>query len=115
MPRIKKRKMITRRSSGSRRRKSSNNFYIIKLLTICLLVGIGVVYLMQIGKSSTTVYEANDLKRQINELKTKKELLELEAVKLKSMANINERLEDIKMVAVEKLEYVEGEKAVAVK
>jgi hypothetical protein len=115
MPRQQKRRRTTKRSSSSRRRKKTSNFYIFRLISICILIGIGVFYLMQIGKSSTTVYEANDLKRQIKELKNKKEILELETVKLKSMANINERLGDMKMVAVEKIEYIEGEKAVAVK
>lgn len=115
MPRQQKRRKTTKSRTSSRRNKKTSNFYIFRLLTICILVGVGVFYLMQIGKSSTTVYEINDLKRQIKELTTKKELLELEAVKLQSMASINERLEDVKMVAVEKLEYIEGGKSVAVK
>lgn len=88
---------------------------IFKLLSIFILFGLGIFYLMQVGKNSVTVYEVNDLKRQVKELENKKELLELEAVKLQSMANINERLNDLKMVAVEKLEYIGGDKTVAVK
>lgn len=108
---------IKRKTSGSRKAnfRGKKGISVFRFISIFILIGAGVFYLMQVGKISVTAYEANDLKRQIKELESEKKILELEAVKLQSMASINKRLNDLKMVAVEKLEYIGNDKAVAVK
>ncbi len=84
------------------------------MLCICFLIGIGVFYLLQVNEKSTSAYKMNDLKKEISNLKEAKESLELKASELQSLASVNDRLEDLKMVAVEKMEYLKTKEAVAV-
>lgn len=113
MPRIIKKRIAKKNTRKSK--KTNHGFFIVRVLSLCLLLGIGVFYLLQIGKGATAGYAVNDLKKTIAELENQKQLLEIETVKLRSMSNIDERLNDLKMTAVDKLEYLEGEKAVAKK
>ena len=105
--RITKRKNIKKHKNGG--------FYFIRLFSIWLLIGIGLFYLFQVGKGPTAIYEIDDLQRQISNLEDQKKLLELKAVELRSMSKIEERVDDLKMIAVEKVKYIENNKAMAKK
>lgn len=80
-----------------------------------MLFGAGVFYLLQVNQASTVVYEINDLKTKIKELESEKDSLELGVAKSQSITNISDRLKGLKMVATEKIEYIETGKAVAFK
>jgi len=109
MPRVVKKRKVRKY------KKRKIDFPIFKIFSICVLLVVDGFYLFQVNKSSTIVYEISDLKNKISELKDKKELLELDVARSQSIASINDRIKDLKMVATERIKYIETGTAVAIK
>lgn len=105
----------SRRGKTRGYKKRKKNFPFFRVFSICILLVVGSFYLFQVNKSSTIVYEISDLKNKIRELEDKRELLELEVAKSQSISSISDRIKDMKMVATEKIRYIETGKSVAIK
>ena len=112
MPKVLK----TRKTKITRTRKSrkkNRGFLFLRIAIIFTFLGVGIFNLLQINHKSTSVYEVDNLKNRIEKLKDKKEIMELEASKLQSLASIYERLDSVKMEAVEKIEYLKQKEEMA--
>jgi len=87
--------------------KSRTNF-IIKMLIIVFLVGSIFLYLLQINSLATKGFKIQKLEQQVNLLQTKNEKLSLQAIKLRSMAELNEKVRNLDMVPISQYSYLES-------
>lgn len=77
-------------------------------LTIVVLVCVlSLFFLVQVFQSSTTGYEVSDLQDQVGELKEQNKKLEIQAAELKSLQGVEGSVEEMNMVDVDNIVYVE--------
>ncbi len=76
------------------------------LTLICLVAIFGLGYLVQTNDLATKGYEIRDLENKISKLQEEKSDLNLEALNLQSMGNINQKVNDLGMVLVNEAEYL---------
>lgn len=73
---------------------------------IAAILGL-LAYLWQINTLSTRGFKIKSLEKQIGSLKTEIQQLELSSASERSAAKINQRVQELKMVKVEKIEYLQ--------
>ena len=112
MPKVLKTRKVKRTRKRKQRKKNKGSLFL-RIFIIFTLLGVGVFNLLQINHKSTSAYEVDDLKNRIETLQDKKEIMELEASKLQSLANIYGRLDSVKMEAIEKIEYLKQKEEMA--
>ncbi|MEA2088558.1 MAG: hypothetical protein U9O55_01810 [Patescibacteria group bacterium] len=96
-----------------KRRKKNKSFLFLRVVIVLMFLGVGVFNLLQINYKLISAYEADDLKNRIEKLENEKEVMELKASKLQSLASIYERLDSAKMEAIEKIEYLKQKEEMA--
>ena len=74
-------------------------------LILCIVV-FGVMYLMKTSTLATKGYAISDLQKQMNELEQENERVQVRIAQYGSMANIEERLKSMSLVAVDQVEYI---------
>jgi len=77
-----------------------------RISLIVLILILGVVYLLQTTFLSTKGYEITELDKKIENLEQENQKLEFEIASNSSMKNIQERLQNSNMVAVNNVEYI---------
>lgn len=71
-----------------------------------LIVIFGLAYLIQINNISTQGYKIKDLEKNVAELKISKSELELAALDLQSVAKIQEKMDELGMIALTREEFI---------
>ncbi|MFZ5365357.1 MAG: hypothetical protein ACOZBH_04160 [Patescibacteria group bacterium] len=84
------------------------NFLFIKILLILLLVGSVFLYLMQINSLATKGFKIQELEGRIGVLQDGNKKMSMEAVKLRSMAELNEKIQNLDMVPITEFSYIEA-------
>jgi cell division protein FtsL len=74
----------------------------------------GFVYLWQINSLATKGYKIKDLEEKVSQIKDQNKKLELEVTELRSSARIAEKLKELNLVEVAKIEYLTANGSVAV-
>lgn len=74
---------------------------------IVLFCVVSLLFLVQVFQSSTTGYEVSALETQIEELKEENKKLEIQAAELQSLDSIEASVQEINMVPVENIVYIE--------
>ena len=88
----------------------------LNLIIVILIVGIGIVYLLQMNHMSVKGYEIKDLENRIQDLEEYNKKLQLQIDEKQSLSYINDKLADLQMVDVGRVEYLSAKAAsVAVK
>jgi hypothetical protein len=87
--------------------KSRTNF-VVKALIIVFLVGSIFLYLLQINSLATKGFKIQKLEQKVNVLQTKNKKLSLRAIKLRSMAELNEKVRNLDMVPISQYSYLEA-------
>ncbi len=64
-------------------------------------------YLWQINALSTRGFKIKELENNISDLKKDNQTLELEVTNEQSMFNLNERIKQLNLVAIQKVEYLQ--------
>lgn len=72
----------------------------------CLIIVMGVSYLVQINGLATKGYQISELEEKVTELKDYNSDLELETSRLQSMGSIKDKVVSLEMVEVDKVEYL---------
>jgi hypothetical protein len=95
-----------KKSSRPKKKKHSlcsakNNFWVLGL--IFTLLG---VYLWQTNTLATAGYRIEDLRQQVKDLNQQNENLNIDYVNLQSMDNLENRINQLKMVTVSQAEFV---------
>ena len=65
-------------------------------------------YLVQVNNSSTIGYQLRDLDAQSKSLAEVNKKLEIDIVKVQSIANLDEKVAALNMVPVENIKYLDG-------
>jgi hypothetical protein len=91
----------------------------LSLINKAIIIGCilsGVYYIVSINNISIKGFVLKDLKTDLSQLMQEKEILELKVMELESYDNISRRAEQLKMVKVDKIDYITvTDEAVAVK
>lgn len=99
-------------------RKNKNKIFKLKYLNQCLFVLaaiLSVYYAASANDLSIKGFELNALKKNINELSRENENFKLQAMSIESYDNLNERVAELNMVAVDEIAYISGKDQVVVK
>jgi hypothetical protein len=88
---------------------------ILNISVLCLIAIMGAFYLVQVNRATTKGYEIRDLEKRINVLEEDTRKAELEVAELQSLDSIEQRMETLGMVPVERIQYVKVPGTVAVK
>ncbi len=90
-------------------------FKLLNKLLYLIIILCGVYYLINVNDLSIKGVKLQEFKKEINNLIEENNNLELEVMSLESYNNLSERAEKLKMVAVDKVYYIEGSTVVIVK
>lgn len=72
-----------------------------------MLVGSSFVYLIQINEIAAKGFELKKIEQEIGLLSQENEKLSLEVIELQSMSNLQERIEKIEMIPVDRISYLD--------
>lgn len=78
----------------------------IRMVIFGLIILVGLVYLVQINRVSTSGFKLKELSQKAEELRLTNKKLELQAEELQSLKNIMAASADLKLVGVSKVDYV---------
>lgn len=85
-------------------------------INIALLVGIAVIgfgYLAEINGLATKGYEIKELQKQVTRLQDENKKLQMHSIETQSFAAIKPKIESMKLVQSDTVEYLESTSAVA--
>ncbi|TSC93595.1 MAG: Uncharacterized protein CEN91_195 [Candidatus Berkelbacteria bacterium Licking1014_85] len=74
----------------------------LKFITLLIFAALTLFYLAQSTQSATKKYELRELKLTQEKLETDKQMLESEALRLKSLKTIEPQIKDLNLVPVDK-------------
>lgn len=86
---------------------SGFDFKIIKVMICTLIFFFGVGYLLQVNSLATRGYKIKELEKRVEELKQEKSDLELETLSLQSMSAVQDKVNNLGMVVIEKADYLQ--------
>lgn len=101
-----KQKTGDRSAFGARKCFSRYTFVVILVTLICCA---GVMYVFQVNKLATMGYEIKQQEKEIDELVKNNKQLELEAAQLKSIYNLEDHKESLKMEKPQEVSVIEVE------
>ena len=78
---------------------------IIKFI-FCLIIICGISYVVSVNNLSIKGFVLADLKSKVSELQKENENIELKVMNLESYENITKRANELKMVKVDKINYI---------
>ena len=78
---------------------------IIKFI-FCLIIICGISYVVSVNNLSIKGFVLADLKSKVSELQKENENIELKVMNLESYENITKRVNELKMVKVDKIDYI---------
>ena len=91
-------------------KKQKNKKIILQKIIIkfifCLIIICGISYVISVNNLSIKGFILADLKSKIAELKKENENIELKVMNLESYENITKRANELKMVKVDKINYI---------
>lgn len=79
----------------------------LKVVILGMVVLMGLTYLVQVNKVSTSGFEIQELEQRVTELKKENAKLELTAAQLESLSTIEQRVQRLDLVSTEKVDYLE--------
>ncbi|MBI4600009.1 hypothetical protein HY732_03735 [Candidatus Uhrbacteria bacterium] len=80
------------------------------LLTV---LGFSLVYLVQVNALATKGYEIKEIQQTITEQKKANERISLDIIQAQSIQNLQKKMDDLKLVRSEKIEYIDASASVA--
>jgi len=94
-------------------KQKKNKLRFVNLSLFCLLVVFSASYLWGTSDASIKSYILGQKKKEANKIKNTNNELELRAMSLSSYNNLSKKLADLKMVKVDKIDYINGVTSVA--
>ncbi len=82
------------------------NLKVVNVMLGCLIVMVGLFYLIEINSLAAKGYQIKELEQTVAKLRQTNSDLEFEALNLQSMGRIKDRVADLGMVAVGETEYL---------
>jgi cell division protein FtsL len=79
---------------------------VLNIAVIVLILVMGTMYLVQVNRATTKGYQIRDLEKRINLIEESNQKAQLEIAELQSLDSIEERMETLGMVPVDRMQYV---------
>lgn len=79
---------------------------IFKNLLIIAVIAVSISYLLCINDLSIKGFEIKDLKKQVQKITDDNQQMEIKIADLKSLDSVYDRAQDLRMVKVDKIEYL---------
>lgn len=76
------------------------------VLTLVVLVGLGLTYLVQVNATAARGYEITDLQQQLKTLRVQNQDLQAQVGKMQSFQNMQQAVATSGFVAVQRVEYL---------
>lgn len=83
---------------------------IISFVMAGILIAFSALYIFAINAIVKDVYELRTLNKKLEELKSRNQFLEVEAARQRAVANIQNLVAPLKLVAIDKIEYINIDK-----
>lgn len=90
----------------SRKKKRKINFEIINKFLFCLIITMGVYYVVSINDLAIKGFVLQELKAEAQGLSDDNTQMQLAVMKLESYENIEKRAQELNMVKVGKIDYI---------
>jgi len=101
-------KRSTARLKKEPKLKKCKNSMFLKVFLILILAGSVFLYLMQINSLATKGFKIQEFEKKVSDLSEGNKKLSVEAVRLRSMAELNEKVHNLDMVPVSEFSYLEA-------
>ena len=98
-------------NSSSKNPKKREKFFWLPILNralVCLIMVAGVGYLIYANDVSIKGFVLSDLKSKLEDAQKEQEHLKITSLKLQSMEEVQKRAQELKMVKVDTIEYIDG-------
>jgi hypothetical protein len=98
-------------SNASLPKALNKNFFNLKIfnkIIFAIVIILGVSYIIGFNGLTIKGFTLNELKLEHNKIAEENKKLELEAMTLSSYGNISDKINNLKMVAVGKVDYING-------
>ena len=79
---------------------------VLNIIVLGLVVFIGISYLIQINTLATKGYQIRELETKVTQLEKESKTMELQVLELQSMDNVKNKVSQLNMVDVGKVEYL---------
>jgi len=96
--------MVTTKTKENKKLKF--NLKIFNIFIFVLVLVSGVYYLVGINDLTIKGFKLQELKKEVSQLNDKNKELEIKVTYLESYNNLNERAQELKMVAVGEIDYI---------
>lgn len=94
------------RGASSRKKKRKINFDIVNKCLFCLIISMGVYYVVSINDLAIKGFVLQELKTEVQDLSDENTQMQLSVMKLESYENIEKRAQELNMVKVGKIDYI---------
>lgn len=78
----------------------------VRVICLCVLIAVAVLYVAEISRAAGSGYEMKILQKQVSELRTKIQKIDVEIASQNSMSNLVKRLQETDLVTVKNIKYV---------
>ncbi|MCF6276675.1 MAG: hypothetical protein L3J07_02380 [Candidatus Magasanikbacteria bacterium] len=78
-----------------------------RALLFCLIAFFGIMYLGSVNSVATKGYQIADLEKQLVSLERENDKLSFEISQYRSMHSIQDRLQELEMIPISKIDYVD--------
>jgi len=94
------------RKIKSKRKRMKIDIRVLNIIVLGLVVFIGISYLIQINTLATKGYQIRELETKVTQLEKESKTMELQVLELQSMDNVKNKVSQLNMVDVGKVEYL---------
>lgn len=84
------------------------------VIVALLILTSGFIYILEVNSAATKGYKIKDLEKKIEDIKKENKEMQLSIIELQSIQRINQRVADLSLVAVERVEYAGTGSAMAI-
>jgi len=99
-------KAMRKDKKGVRTKRKKLNFAIVNKFLFCLLLIMGVYYVVSINDLAIKGFVLQELKSEVQDLHQENTQIQLAVMKLESYDNIEKRAQELNMVKVGKIDYI---------
>lgn len=90
----------------SRKKRKKINFGIINKCLLCLMITMGVYYVVSINDLAIKGFVLQELRSEVQDLSEENTQMKLSVMNLESYENIEKRAQELNMVKVGKIDYI---------
>jgi hypothetical protein len=107
--------MHFRKKTKTKKREPSQWLVVTNISLLVAILVVGSLYVFQVNHAAGKGYEMRDLEREVATLREKTRKLEIEMVNYQSMQYLQDKAEELELISVEGVEYLDVQEGVMVR